>query len=648
MTTTKKPKKQKLRNAEYYDFQTVQDKLYADSTVGKTFNGLLPLITSEENIMLAYRNIKKNNGSGTAGVDGKTIRHLEKWQPQSLIKYVRTRLSWYTPQAVRRTEIPKPNGKMRPLGIPTIGDRLVQQCILQVLEPICEAKFYDKSFGFRPNRSTEHAIAQVYKFMQVDHLHYVVDIDIEGFFDNVNHGKLLKQMWSLGIQDKKLLSIISAMLKAEIKGIGIPSKGVPQGGILSPLLSNIVLNELDWWIASQWEEMPAQRNKPFIRKDNGKADKGPVYESFRNRSRLKECHIVRYADDFKIFCRRHSDAVKLFEATKQWLRDRLRLEISEEKSSVTNLKRHYSEFLGFRIRLIRKGKTRGGKPKYVVKSHISDKAEKRIKHMMHKQIKSVQKPIGKRHGPASVDAYNAYVSGVHNYYEIATHVALDFFKISVATYKSLKTRLKKRLKRTGKRTLPFIREKYGSSEQMRYVFDTALIPIGYISHRPPSMKRVAVNQYTPEGREAIHKQLESINMQVLYYLMRNPVQGKSVEYNDNRLSLYCGQAGKCALTGHRLEIGLMHCHHLIPLSKGGTDQYSNLAFVTDTVHRLIHASSPETIRRLLAEIPLEPKQRKRLNQYRLSAGLPELDQSFFEVESCVNQTTYFSMERRMS
>ena len=170
MTTTKKPKKQKLRNAEYYDFQDVQDRLHADSLDGKIFKDLVSIITSEENIRLAYRNIKKNSGSKTAGVDGKTIRHLAKWQPQSIVKYVRSRINWYAPQCVRRTEIPKPNGKMRPLGIPTIGDRLIQQCILQVLEPICEAKFYDKSFGFRPNRSTEHAIAQVYKFMQVDNL----------------------------------------------------------------------------------------------------------------------------------------------------------------------------------------------------------------------------------------------------------------------------------------------------------------------------------------------------------------------------------------------------------------------------------------------------------------------------------------------
>lgn len=126
----------------------------------------------------------------------------------------------------------------------------------RLLEPICEAKFHNRSNGFRPNRSCETALAQAEKNMQLSKLHFVVDIDIKGFFDNVNHGKLLKQMLTIGNRDKKLISIISAMLKAEVAGIGFPEKGTPQGGIISPLLSNIVLNELDWWISSQWETMP--------------------------------------------------------------------------------------------------------------------------------------------------------------------------------------------------------------------------------------------------------------------------------------------------------------------------------------------------------------------------------------------------------
>ncbi|KPU44226.1 group II intron-encoded protein LtrA [Oxobacter pfennigii] len=145
--------------------------------------------------------------------------------------------------------------KFRILGIPTLEDRLLQQCTKQVLEPICEARFYKHSYGFRPNRSMEHALARAISLINSNKLHYAIDIDVKGFFDNVDHGKLLKQMWSMGIRDKKLLSVISKILKARIEGIGVPEKGTPQGGIISPILSNIVLNELDWWIYSQWEGM---------------------------------------------------------------------------------------------------------------------------------------------------------------------------------------------------------------------------------------------------------------------------------------------------------------------------------------------------------------------------------------------------------
>lgn len=154
MATKKKAlKKSKLRHAEYYDFQKIQDKLYAESMDGKMFTKLVEIITLPENIKLAYRNIKKNKGSKTAGTDGKTIQHLEKLSEEKLVVLVQRKFSWYVPQSVRRVEIPKDNGKTRPLGIPTIMDRLVQQCVLQVLEPICEAKFHDHSYGFRPNRS---------------------------------------------------------------------------------------------------------------------------------------------------------------------------------------------------------------------------------------------------------------------------------------------------------------------------------------------------------------------------------------------------------------------------------------------------------------------------------------------------------------
>jgi len=251
MTTT--TTNAKLRHNEYYGQQSTFDELYERSLNGAKFKKLYEQIIGEENILLAYRNIKDNTGSKTKGTDGKTIQDVASMTNEEVITMVRGRLNRYIPQSVRRVKIKKDNGKMRPLGIPTMSDRLIQQCILQILEPICEAKFHNHSFGFRPNRSTEHAIAMMDRMINLQSLHFVVDVDIKGFFDNVDHGKLLKQMWTMGIQDKKLLCIISSMLKAEIEGIGTPTKGTPQGGILSPLLSNIVLNELDWWISNQWE-----------------------------------------------------------------------------------------------------------------------------------------------------------------------------------------------------------------------------------------------------------------------------------------------------------------------------------------------------------------------------------------------------------
>ena len=373
-------KRQTLRNIEYYGLQEIFDELYQKSLENRKFRNLMELILMEENIKLAYRNMKKNDGSTTPGVDGKTIEHLAKMTEKEVIELVRNKLEWYTPKAIRRVEIDKGNGKKRPLGIASIEDRLIQQCILQVIEPICEAKFHDRSNGFRPNRGVENALAQAEKLIQSNKLYIVVDIDIKGFFDNVSHGKLLKQLWTIGIQDKKLISIISAMLKGEIAEIGFPEKGTAQGSIISPLLSNVVLNELDWWIASQWEFMPTRHVYKEAIKANGTQSKSKKYRALRN-STLKECFIVRYADDFKIFCRKHKDAVVMFEATKQWLKTRLGLDISPEKSKIVNLKHSYSEFLGFRIKVHKKGKDTKCKPpvdKYVVKSHISEKALKKI------------------------------------------------------------------------------------------------------------------------------------------------------------------------------------------------------------------------------------------------------------------------------
>ena len=619
MSTSKQTLKQsKIRYTEYYDLQKVLDDLYEDSSKNKVFSNLMGLITSRENIKLAYRSIKGNKGSHTAGVDGRTINHLSKLNEEEYISLIQKQFHWYKSRPVKRVEIPKPNGKTRPLGIPTIVDRIVQQCILQILEPICEAKFHDSSYGFRPNRNTEHAIAECARLMQRQHLHYVVDIDIQGFFDNVCHLKLIKQIWHLGIRDKKLICIIKEMLKANIVMPNgetiIPTKGTPQGGILSPLLSNIVLNELDWWVSSQWATMPT--HYPYKQKTNSKGTeiKSHTYRALRS-SKLKEIYIVRYADDFKIFCSNYYDAKRTYQAVKQWLEDRLKLTINEEKSTITNLKQRYSEFLGFKLKVKPKGK------KFVVQSHISDKALKNAKENISKCVADIKRPANEKEQYKAIARYNATVSGLHNYYQIATNVSLDFAKIAFHIKKQMNNRLD--LKTNGTLNKGFIKDKYGKSKQLRFLNGHPLIPVGYVQTKDAKHKKKDINKYTVEGRSLIHKNLQ-IDIDTLVWLMRHPVLDKSIEYADNRISLFAAQYGRCFVTGNKLTPSDIHCHHKLPLEKGGTDKYSNLILVTEKVHILVHAIKEDTILKYVKELALTGKQIEKCNKLREMVGLPTI------------------------
>lgn len=606
-------KKKKLRNNEYYDIQGMFDDLYAKSQRNYNFTKLMELITDDRNILLAYRNIKKNKGSKTKGTNNKTILDTAENNPQEVINYVKGRLISYQPSPVRRVEIPKSTGGKRPLGIPTIEDRLTQQCILQVLEPICEAKFYNHSYGFRPNRSAHHAISRAMTLANISKLHYVVDIDIKGFFDNVNHSKLLKQMWTLGIRDKRLISIISKMLKAEIKGIGIPDKGTPQGGIISPLLSNIVLNELDWWIASQWEFFETEHKYASERqKPNGKIikDNSAKYHSLRTRTNLKEIFIVRYADDFKIFCRDYKTARKTFEATKMWLKERLGLEVSPEKSKITNLKKNYTEFLGIRMKVVPKGN------KYVINSYMSYKAKEKVV----KQYKSSIKRMQKSQAKADVNKFNASILGRQNYYSIATHVSRDFAQIDFLVKRFLMNRTTDIRTKSGMVTKAYTKFYGNYKGKKRFLLGQIIFPIAKVKNKPPWNFSQEICDYTEEGRRLIHAQLNRINIKILNYLMYNPVRDESIEYNDNRISLYCGQNGKCAITNEPLGIGNMEVHHKTPREQGGKDNYENLTFIKTDCHKLIHATRKETIEFYLNKLTLTQKELDKINKLRMKVG----------------------------
>lgn len=586
--------------------QETFDWLYQRSVENRTRGiDLYNILISEANIMLAYRMIKSNTGSQTAGVDDVTIRQFKIKDKHAFVNEMRETVACYQPQTVRRVEIPKSNGKTRPLGIPTMRDRMVQQMMKQVLEPICEAKFYRHSYGFRPNRSTHHALARCAYLINISHLHYVVDIDIKGFFDNVNHTKLLHQLYRIGIKDRRVLAIIGKMLKAPVSGLGILNKGTPQGAILSPLLSNVVLNDLDHWIASQWEDFPTRHS---YLQSNSK-------QRALRRTNLKEMHIVRYADDFKIFTDNYKSAWKIFHAVIGYLKGHLTLDVSPDKSTITNLRRRRSEFLGFEFEAVKKRQT------YVSQTYVSKKRQQVIKERLRRHFKILQRSPSWQ----NVTSYNAYILGIHNYYSFATHVSADFSDIA---YSLLYTQYN-RLKGIGKYEIPrspppSYRKFYQNKVRTFKIGGRYLFPIADIKWKFHACFSQTVCDYTNSGRQMRYKRLTNSVAKEIRKLQQFHTNTFSTEYTDNRISRYSMQNGKCAVSGYFLSAEEVHCHHILPRKLGGTDDYNNLVVVHELIHRFIHAELPQTIEKYRRLFKLSGKQLDKLNHYRKQCNLSSI------------------------
>ena len=263
---------------------------------------LLEYILSPTNLNNAYKQVKRNDGSG--GVD--------KMDTKLLLPYLQTHREEllealhegsYKPQPVRRVEISKENGKKRQLGIPTVVDRVIQQAITQQLTPIYERQFSEYSYGFRPKRSAHQAVRQCQNYANEGY-HYVVDMDLEKFFDKVNQSKLIEVL-SRTIKDGRVISLIHKYLRAGVMINGNyeeASMGVPQGGNLSPLLSNVMLNELD-------KELEKREHR-----------------------------FVRYADDCMIFCRSKRAAERILASITKFIEERLYLKVNREKTVVSHIK----------------------------------------------------------------------------------------------------------------------------------------------------------------------------------------------------------------------------------------------------------------------------------------------------------------------
>ena len=270
---------------------------------------LIEKILSEENLQKAIRKVKKNKGA--PGVDKMTVQEVEEWFNQykeDLISKILNKQ--YKPMPVKRVYIPKPNGKQRPLGISTVVDRVIQQAMLQVLSEIYEPIFSDHSYGFRPNRSAHMAMEEVLGYLN-DGYEWIVDLDIEKFFDTVNHDKLISILRER-VNDSKTLHLIRAYLQAGILDKGLVRSstiGTPQGGPISVILSNIYLDKFDKELES--------RNLRF----------------------------ARYADDCIIFVKSEMSANRVMKSVTSWLERKLFLKVSAKKTKVVRPTK--GQFLGF-------------------------------------------------------------------------------------------------------------------------------------------------------------------------------------------------------------------------------------------------------------------------------------------------------------
>ena len=289
---------------------------------------LLEQILAKENMNKAYKKVVSNKG--VAGVDGITVDEVDEYikeRKDKIRKQIRNR--WYKPQPVKRVQILKENGQKRNLGIPTVMDRIIQQAIVQVISPIFEEQFNDNSYGFRTGRSCEQAVIKALEYLN-DGYDWIVDIDLEKFFDTVNQDKLITIIGKT-IKDGDVVSLIRKYLSAGVMVNGVKKEtkvGTPQGGNLSPLLSNIMLNELD-------KELTA-----------------------------RELNFVRYADDCIILVKSEKAANRVLTSITKYIEKKLGLKVNAEKSKVT--KPTKTKYLGFSFWKNTKGEW---KPKPHLKSY---------------------------------------------------------------------------------------------------------------------------------------------------------------------------------------------------------------------------------------------------------------------------------------
>ncbi len=403
----------------------MQSKLATWSSADKErkFDRLLRMIADRSWLQEAARVTLASKGAKTPGIDGIDKQAMEH-DLQYQLDTIRAELlaSGYQPQPARRVYIPKANGKQRPLGIPTLRDRIVQRAMLMAMEPIWESDFHRLSYGFRPERSVHHAIRTV-KLQLQDSSHtsgrWVIEGDLASYFDTVHH-KLLMKCVRKRIRDARFLTLLWRFIKAGHIDKGLfraASEGVPQGGVASPLLSNIMLNEFDQWLEAKYLSKKARN----VRRYWNDSIKRPRPIALReNRQWLPEVAYCRYADDFVVIVKgnkAHAEAIR--EECQAFLEETLKLTLNMDKTHITHVNDGFT-FLGHRI--IRKRGPRG--TMRIVTTIPMDK----FRNFANKLVKE----LSGNHSVNKIDmveSLNRKLAGWANFYQFTDYTAVMYGKL---------------------------------------------------------------------------------------------------------------------------------------------------------------------------------------------------------------------------
>lgn len=602
------------------DLVQVLDTMYENSKKDNCeFYDLIELMKNEETIISAIHRIKANKGSYTAGIDKKDINKYLQMKADKLIKLIQDTIDDYHPSPVRRVYIPKKNGKMRPLGIPTMLDRIIQMIAKMVIEPIVEAKFFNHSYGFRPYRNAEHAIARVVQIVNTTGCKIAIEGDIEGFFDNVDHNILIKMMYGLGIKDQRFLSIIKKMLRA---GIMEELKmyesilGTPQGGIISPILANIYLNCFDNYIAKQFEE------HPFIDKYIAKSKSKLKVAKDNARKSLKKQHkpkyLIRYADDWIILTTDIDEAKRVLRQCEKFFKNRLKLNLSKEKTLITDLTEQRAKFLGFEIFIDKKRFSEKEVCKVIPNAKI---VRKKVRTILDKmiQIRYMKTEFEK---VVIIEQINSMIIGLTNYFRIAIAKKLFMSIDNQIYYTAFKTwkymgyefdeafiELNKLGNLTNRHKDYTTKTFFLEYKDIKVGITKAFItPIQYARLFNPEM-----TPYSEKGR-SIRKQSKS-NKQMgkyrntiynPYELFRivgnNEINDKiyNFEYVMNREYAYNRDRWKCVACKKMVNVGNIHCHHKdkkLPMNK--INKIYNLITLCNDCHNLVHSDTTTNNKKIL-------------------------------------------------